>query len=66
MNFNHYGGRRFILAVGSLVVSTLMLACDKIIGAEYVTLCSMTYGMYIAGNGWQKHVEVGAKKDEQQ
>lgn len=64
MNFDKYGGRRFILAVGSLVVSSIMLAWGKIIGAEYVTLCSMTYGMYIAGNGWQKHIEV--KKDEQQ
>jgi len=52
-----HGGRRFILAVGSLVISTIMLCFDKINGGEYVTLCLLTYGAYIGGNVAQKNIE---------
>lgn len=59
INFTNYGGRRFILAVGSLVTSTLMLMADKIAGGEYVTLCLLTYGGYISGNVAQRKIETG-------
>ncbi len=58
MNYlERHGGRRFLLAVGALVVSTLMLTFDKITGSEYVTLCLLTYGGYITGNVYQKKIE---------
>lgn len=62
IKFEDYGGRRFILAVGSLIMSSIMLACDKIDGGEYVTLCLLTYGGYITANVTQKNIE--AKKDD--
>lgn len=63
MNYlERHGGRRFLLAVGALLVSTLMLTCDKITGSEYVTLCLLTYGGYITGNVYQKKIE--AKSNE--
>lgn len=57
MNLETYGGRRFVLAVGSLIMSSIMLAFDKIDGGEYVTLCLLTYGGYITANVTQKNIE---------
>lgn len=56
------GGRRFILAVGALVISTVVLCFDKITGGEYVTLCLLTYGGYITGNVYQKKIEADSDK----
>lgn len=63
MNYlERHGGRRFLLAVGALVISTVVLCFDKITGSEYVTLCLLTYGGYITGNVYQKKIE--AKSNE--
>ena len=64
MDLNKLGGRRFLLAVGSLLVSSFMLWHGKIDQQIYGYLCFLTYGAYISGNVYQKLIE--AKKDEQQ
>lgn len=57
MDLNKLGGRRFLLAVGALLISSIMLWFGKITGSEYVTLCLLTYGGYITGNVYQKKIE---------
>ena len=63
MNYlERHGGRRFLLAVGSLVVSSFMLWFGKIDQSVYGTICLLTYGAYIGGNVAQKKIE--AKSNE--
>jgi hypothetical protein len=56
---NAAGGRRFLLAVGALIISSVMLWFGKVTGGEYVTLCLLTYGGFITGNVMQRKIEAG-------
>jgi hypothetical protein len=57
MPLDKYGGRRFLLAVGALVISSFMLWFGKIDQQVYGYLCFLTYGAYISGNVFQKKIE---------
>lgn len=59
---NECGGRRFMLAVGALVISSFMLWFGKVTGSEYVTLCLLTYGGFITGNVMQRKIEAGTNE----
>lgn len=56
------GGRRFLLTLGSGVVTALLVAAQKITGEVYATVTIATVGSYIAGNVYQKR---GAKTKEE-
>lgn len=50
------GGRRFIMAMGAGITSTVLQWFGKLdaAGSNYVLLVIGTVGAYIAGNTWQK------------
>lgn len=48
------GGRRFMLTVGTHLISTGLLAFHLLTEGGYVTLILATVGVYIAGNTTQK------------
>jgi hypothetical protein len=49
-----YGGRRFLLTVGSGLVYTGLLIFDKLDSTAYVTLQVATVAVYIGANTVQK------------
>ena len=53
-----YGGRRFLLVVGCGLVYTALLVAGYIDPTVYGTLQIATVAAYIAGNGFQKHIEI--------
>jgi len=55
-----HGGRRFLLTLGSLIISSFMLWFGKIDQEVYGYLCFLTTGAYISGNVWQKKIESGS------
>lgn len=58
------GGRRFVLAVGGGLVSTLLLVADLIGESSYVTLQLGLVGAYITGNVVQKYNSVKYGNDD--
>ena len=59
-----FGGRRFLLAVGALVISSFMLWHGKIDQQVYGYLCFLTYGAYLSGNVVQKKMEATANTQQ--
>jgi hypothetical protein len=49
MNFQRVGGRRFFLAMGSGIVSTLLAWFGKIDGTAYAAVVIGTVAAYITG-----------------
>lgn len=49
-----FGGRRFILALGAGVMTTILTWFGKVDGAVYATVVLGTVGVYVAGNTYQK------------
>lgn len=51
MNFNTIGGRRFALALGAGVMTTILQACGKLdsAGSTYAMVIISTVGAYIGG-----------------
>lgn len=47
------GGRKFIMAAGCGLVSSVLVWFGKISGAEYEVITLGTVGAFIAGNVWQ-------------
>lgn len=58
MNFDTYGGRRFIMTMGCGVATTVLCWFAKISGEVYATVIIATVASYITGNVYQKKVEV--------
>lgn len=58
------GGRRFLLAVGSSALTTLLQWNAKLDpgGTAYTTVILGTVGAYIAGNVIQKRAEIKAQE----
>lgn len=54
------GGRRFLLSLGSGIVTTLLVWYGKIDGNIYRDVVLGTVGIYIAGNTFQKVKQTGA------
>ena len=50
MNFEYYGGRKFLLCVACLVIASVLVWFAKITSMEFVTLIGFTVGAYITGN----------------
>ena len=50
MNLQTFGGRRFLLSIGSGLVTSILTWAGKIDGATYATVIIATVGAYIAGN----------------
>ena len=57
MNFDRFGGRRYILAQMVFLASCLLLAIGKLSGGEWVTVTLGIAGVYVAGNVAQRKVE---------
>lgn len=51
---NKCGGRKFVLAVGVLLVAAAALWADKLDAGAFVTLILGTAGAYVTGNVVQK------------
>ncbi len=60
MNLDNYGGRRFILAVLTLAVCSLLRAFDLLSDSGYVTLMLATVAAYIAAGTFEAHSEIRA------
>ena len=48
------GGRRFLLTVGTQVLSSLLLWCGKLTPDSYAMLILGTVGVFIGANTYQK------------
>lgn len=51
------GGRRFLLALGAGVVTSLLVMHGHIGESVYENLIIWTVGLFIAGNGAQRYIE---------
>ena len=60
MNLDSYGGRRFILAVATLVVCSVLRACNLLTDGGYVTVIMGTVAAYIAAGTFEAHSEIRA------
>ena len=58
MNFDTYGGRRFMLTVSTQISVTALVWCAKVSGEVYSVVTLATVAAYIAGNVAQRKVEV--------
>jgi hypothetical protein len=58
------GGRRFLLALSTNVITAILVLADKVSDTVYATVIIATVGAYIAGNTAQKLRGTAAPKDE--
>lgn len=67
MDFQKYGGRRFILTAGTGIAATVLQACGKLdpAGTSYMGIIAATIAAYIAGDVTEKKhiVQAGGKPD---
>lgn len=54
MNFQAYGGRRFLMVMGCAVVNTLLFAWGSLTEGGYITLTLATVGAYITADTTQQ------------
>lgn len=54
------GGRRFVLAILTLLVCSLLLACKLLTDASYTTIMLATVAAYIAAGTFERHTEIRA------
>jgi len=54
MNFDKYGGRRYIFAWAGLVFSFILCITDCMNGGEFVAALGLLSGIYTAANTTQK------------
>lgn len=54
MNFDKYGGRRYIFAGAGLLMSFILCACKCMNGSEFVAALGLLSGIYTAANTTQK------------
>jgi len=54
MDFDKYGGRRFLLTVITGIASVILVAMKSIDGAVYASVTLGTVGVYIAANTHEK------------
>lgn len=64
MNFQAIGGRRFVLAVGAGLASTVLQWFGKLdpAGMAYVAVISSTVAAFIAGNVIESRANIAAGK----
>jgi hypothetical protein len=56
MNWQAFGGRRFVLAAGAGVVSTILVWFSKIGDTVFASIVIATVAAYISGNVGEQHV----------
>lgn len=49
-----YSCRKFVLCLGGLITSFILLWFGKLNGGEYVTLSIAIYGLFAGANVWEK------------
>lgn len=54
MNFEKWGGRRYVLVWGVYVGSSVLLCLSMLDAANYALLLGFSVGAYISGNTAQK------------
>lgn len=59
MNYERYGGRRFLMSVACLIVDSGMLLFGHISDTVWRDVLVGTVAAYIVGNTWQKKKEQG-------
>lgn len=57
MNFDRFGGRRFLLTVATQISVTALVWCGKISDDVYSVVVLATVAAYITGNVAQRQVE---------
>lgn len=57
MNFDQWGGRRWLTSVGLIVIATAMLVLGFITGAQWVELVTWIFGIFTGANVTQRGVE---------
>lgn len=50
-----YGSRKFLLAVGCIVIATALLLYTSIDGAQWVDVTKWVTGLFMAGNVGEKY-----------
>ncbi|MDB5540795.1 MAG: hypothetical protein JWQ89_2522 [Devosia sp.] len=58
MPLDAWGGRRFLLCVGCSAITSMLLWFGKLSDGSYMTIILATVGTYVAGNTYQKSVEI--------
>jgi len=59
VNFERYGGRRFLLSVACLMVDSIMLLFGHVSDSIWRDVLIATVAVYIAGNVAQKKIDAG-------
>lgn len=54
IDYDAIGGRRFVMAMGCGIVSTVLVWFGKLTGTEFQMIVLGTVGIYVAGNTTQK------------
>jgi hypothetical protein len=57
MNFDAWGGRRFLMVMGCGVVCTVLVWYGKISDEVFAATVLGTVGVYVGGNVYQRKVE---------
>lgn len=60
MDIDTLGGRRFILAMATLLVCSILRAFNLLFDGGYVTIIMGTVAAFITAGTWDNHVEVRA------
>ncbi len=60
MNLDSFGGRRFVLAILTLLLCSLMRAFGVLSDGGYVTIIMGSVAAYIAAGTFEKHSEIRA------
>lgn len=64
MNFERYGGRRFLMCVGTQLLNAGLLVSEKLTDGSYLAITLATVGAYIAANNLQKRDEMRARESK--
>lgn len=60
MNIDGLGGRRFILAVMTLLVCSILLACKFLTDGSFTAIILATVAAYIGAGTFEHHTEIRA------
>lgn len=64
MNTDAVGGRRFILAMMSLLIASILVACKALDSGSYTAIILGTVAAYIGGNTFEAHSQIRAEVDK--
>jgi len=64
LNFDFFGGRRFIATIGAGAVTAFLCYAGKIDGGVYSSVIIATVAAYIAGNVTERHINANKAKED--